>query len=128
MTAGAFVGRLGPLAATFGVGAVVLLGGAGVAAPDAADSDDAGPAATHRSAPAATNRSGSAPGSVAGRTARPERGFSRPGPARPPTGIVSRSAVATIADPEPGNAQGAVADPTRPPQSESELPAVRPAR
>ena len=119
MTAGAFVGRLGPLAATFGVGAVVLLGGAGVAAADAADSDDPGPAAAHRS--------GSAPGSVAGRTARPERGFSRPGPARPPTGIVSRSAVATIADPEPGNAQGAVADPARPPQSESELPAVRPA-
>jgi VCBS repeat-containing protein len=127
MTAGAFVGRLGPLAATFGVGAVVLLGGAGVAAADAAGSDDAGPAATNRSAPTATNRSGSAAGSVAGRTARPERGFSRLGPARPSSGIVPQSAVARIADPAPGNAQGAVSDPARPPEPEPEPPTVLPA-
>ena len=71
MNAAAFVGRLGPLAAALGIGAAVLLGGAGIAGADPDDTDSAASATVDRSTP------------TAGRAASRGRGPIRPGPARP---------------------------------------------
>ena len=86
MNAAAFVGRLGPLAAALGIGAAVLLGGAGIAGAESDDTDSAASATVDRSTP------------TAGRAASRGRGPIRPGPARPAAAASSPAAAGVSVD------------------------------